>query len=103
MMPTRPPIHSPFRAPMKRHVPEDLRPSPSKRGYDRAHERRRLMLLQRNPLCVMCLAEGRPTQATVCDHIVPISQGGSMTDMANLQGLCESCHAKKRQQERRQG
>lgn len=30
-----------------------------------------------------------------CDHIVPISKGGSFYDMANLQTLCKQCHEQK--------
>jgi len=30
-----------------------------------------------------------------CDHIIPISLGGSMFDMDNLQTLCPDCHKKK--------
>lgn len=31
--------------------------------------------------------------ATVADHIVPISKGGSATDLANLRAACEPCNS----------
>lgn len=37
--------------------------------------------------------------ATDVDHIQPLSQGGATWSRANLQGLCASCHGKKRQWE----
>ncbi len=47
------------------------------------------------PLCRMCIAEGRTTPCTMVDHIIPINQGGSKWDKDNLQPLCKSHHAKK--------
>lgn len=37
--------------------------------------------------------------ATMVDHITPINQGGDKLDPRNLQQMCNSCHARKRQQE----
>ena len=55
---------------------------------DRAH------FLQSNPFCKMCLElENKHTQATVCDHIIPVTQGGSMWDWSNRQGLCKRHNA----------
>lgn len=51
--------------------------------------------LRRNPLCAVCLEQGRTTPAAVVDHIVSITDGGSRTDDNNLQGLCKSCHESK--------
>ena len=49
-----------------------------------------------NPLCVLCLElDNRTTPATVSDHIIPISKGGSIWDWSNRQPLCKSCNAKK--------
>ena len=55
--------------------------------------------LRREPLCRMCLAEGRYTAAVLVDHIVPIKQGGGALDLDNLQSLCNSCHERKSQEE----
>ena len=52
----------------------------------------RLKVLQEHPVCqvINCL-----NPASEVDHITAIQDGGSMTDRANLQALCVSCHAKK--------
>jgi len=47
------------------------------------------------PLCAMCAAKGRLTEATVSDHIRPIRQGGDPWDWANRQALCKPCHDSK--------
>lgn len=52
------------------------------------------MILRSDPLCVLCLAEGRTTLATDVDHIVPRRQGGS-DEASNLQPLCHSHHSQK--------
>ena len=53
--------------------------------------------LARQPLCQAC-PDAVP--ATEVDHIIPIKLGGAMRDSANLQSLCRTCHAEKRQAER---
>jgi 5-methylcytosine-specific restriction protein A len=57
--------------------------------------------LSRQPLCAMCLQEGRFNKAQVADHVIPIRQGGGRLDINNLQSLCWSCHSKKSKSERR--
>lgn len=52
------------------------------------------MILRSDPLCVLCLAEGRTTLATDVDHIVPRREGGS-DEASNLQSLCHSHHSQK--------
>ena len=44
--------------------------------------------------CAVC---GAP--ADEMDHVVPVSEGGSMLDPDNIQPLCRRCHAKKTRQE----
>lgn len=78
----------------------DERESATRRGYGAAHRRWREMVLARDPLCVMCKANGRIVPATVADHIVPIKRGGARFDMDNGQGLCHDCHNRKTQGER---
>lgn len=51
------------------------------------------------PLCRMCRAKGRVTEAKHVDHIIPIEQGGT-DDPDNLQSLCISCHAEKTAKDR---
>ena len=68
----------------------DPRPSACKRGYGRRWRRLRLVVLARDPVCMICHRDA----AWHADHIVPKSRGGT-DDLENLQGLCESCHNRK--------
>lgn len=43
-----------------------------------------------NPVCVSC-----SHAAKYLDHITPISAGGPVWDISNLQGLCASCNGSK--------
>jgi 5-methylcytosine-specific restriction protein A len=54
----------------------------------------RAELFSANPLCVECQRQGRVTQATQRDHIVPLAEGGADDD-TNVQGLCHECHEAK--------
>ena len=51
-----------------------------------------------NPLCECCITLGLMTDVTkgdrkgCVDHMVAISQGGSMYNLNNLLALCKSCH-----------
>ena len=51
--------------------------------------------IKNNPLCVQCKDKGIIEEAKVCDHIIPIRQGGDQWDYCNFQSLCVSCHNKK--------
>jgi 5-methylcytosine-specific restriction protein A len=42
-------------------------------------------------LCRDCNDKGRVTAATVPDHILPLSKGGTDTD-DNIRCLCKPCH-----------
>lgn len=55
--------------------------------------------LTMNPLCVMCDKEGKVVEAKVVDHIVPITQGGSVWGTFNHQPLCHKHHKSKTGQE----
>jgi 5-methylcytosine-specific restriction protein A len=74
---------------------QQRRPKPSEQGYTGEWRRIRLRFLKANPYCAdPHLKHARRHQeiaATVVDHIVPKSQGGT-DDEANLRGLCASCH-----------
>lgn len=73
--------------------------SSSDRGYGSYWRKLRQSVLNRDGwLCQVCLAEGRLTEATEVDHIIPKSSGGTDDD-ANLQAICRACHAKKTQKE----
>lgn len=56
--------------------------------------RLRKWFINQSPFCAVC---GKPGQCV--DHIKPRQLGGESYDTANLQTLCNSCHAKKRQAE----
>lgn len=61
------------------------------RGYTKQYEKTREWVFKRQPLCIVCKAEGRLTVATVTHHIKPLAEGG--TNRAdNLLPLCEGCH-----------
>jgi len=48
-----------------------------------------------NPLCVCCKEKGETTPAELVDHIIPLSQEGSLLDTNNHQSLCSKCHTYK--------
>jgi 5-methylcytosine-specific restriction protein A len=71
------------------------RASARQRGYDSTWERVRRLVLQEEPLCRLCKAEGLIEPATEVDHIVPMANGGARLDRANLQPLCRKHHSRK--------
>ena len=50
-----------------------------------------------HPICAgpdsICQKEGKVTPAKVCDHVLPVKQGGDFWDWSNRQGLCNHCNA----------
>ncbi|VWX51783.1 HNH endonuclease [Novosphingobium sp. 9U] len=70
------------------------------RDHSRAYRRLRGSLLDKEPLCRYCRAEGRIAAATVLDHIVALSLGGA-NDPANLAPACQECNAEKAKAEQR--
>lgn len=56
---------------------------------------RREILARDCGTCQVCLAAGRFALACDVDHVRPIWEGGSETDRANLQSLCDDCHKAK--------
>ncbi len=77
----------------------DSRATSSKRGYDARWRRLRRMCLRREPLCRECKAAGFDVAASVVDHIIPLSEGGT-NEFSNLQSLCVMHHNKKTARER---
>lgn len=75
--------------------PEVIR-SASKRGYNYKWRKKRIQFLKKHPLCERCKADGKYTEATVVDHIIP-HRGDEklMWDENNWQALCKPCHDKK--------
>jgi 5-methylcytosine-specific restriction protein A len=92
-MPRRPPIHRPFRRPVR-----DDRPSAAARGYDRRWQRYRLAFLREHPLCECeeCKAVGRLLPSSIVDHVIP--HRGDMElfwDPGNHQAMSKPCHDRK--------
>lgn len=74
----------------------DNRPSAAKRGYGPRWKKVRILQLTQEPLCCICIDDGRTVQATVVDHIVPHKGDQAlMWDGNNHQSLCKSCHDRK--------
>jgi len=60
----------------------------------------RLVVLNRDPLCVVCDKYGKITAAVDVDHIEPLALRPDLAfDISNLQGLCRACHNKKTTEE----
>lgn len=76
------------------------RPSPSQGNRPANWRKIAQRQLRAFPLCASCEAKGKVVVATECDHIIPISKGGSH-DLSNLQSLCSPCHALKTHNEAR--
>ena len=69
--------------------------------YGRRWRIRRALQLDKQPLCVMCKADGRITPATVADHITP-HKGDPLLFAGPLQSLCKACHDSRKQSEEKQ-
>jgi 5-methylcytosine-specific restriction enzyme A len=66
-----------------------------KRWYSTAAWRkRREHQLTIEPLCRMCLAEGRIEAATVADHAIPHRGDPDLFWHGELQSLCATCHSR---------
>lgn len=98
LMPSRPPRHNPFGAPIaaadaerKRKAAIDARRGNSAgRGYDHIWRKIRLAKLSAEPLCRRCREAGRVTAAVEVDHI----DGNSRNNAdVNLRPLCKPCHS----------
>jgi 5-methylcytosine-specific restriction protein A len=68
-----------------------------KRG--RAGQRDRAQVMAEEPLCRICLDQGRTAATQVVDHILCLAWGGT-DERSNKQGLCEPCHDAKSAAER---
>lgn len=74
---------------------KDLKGKPGKLSA-RPWMRLRAHVLNKQPLCVKCLAEGRTVAATEVDHIIPRKLAPELTyDEGNLQPLCGPHHTEK--------
>jgi len=74
------------------------------RLYGRRWGKARLWFLRRNPMCVMCQAQGVTELATVVDHIEPHRGDRKLFwDAGNWQALCKRCHDSTKQKEEKAG
>jgi 5-methylcytosine-specific restriction protein A len=56
-------------------------------------QRLRKFKLQQNPLCELCLKQGRLEVATTVHHLVAVTAGGdAFPAIDKLESLCASCH-----------
>lgn len=70
--------------------------------YDTARWRRVSIQVRKDkPLCEHCQQNGFIEPSTQTDHIVPIEHGGDKFNYHNLQALCDKCHARKTQKDKR--
>lgn len=70
--------------------------SASRRGYGSRWQKISKRYLKEHSLCTECLKQGRYTEATVVDHIVPHRGNQKLFwDKNNWQALCKPCHDKK--------
>ena len=61
--------------------------------YTTARWRRiRELQLRHHPLCAYCLARGKATPATVCDHVEPHRGDINKFLLGPFQSLCDECH-----------
>lgn len=79
---------------------------PTDKFYDKSLWRNKLrpMVLRRDPICVICIANGDtpPKPSTVADHKIPFADAPSLavawdrfTDLNNLRGICKQHHDEK--------
>jgi hypothetical protein len=109
-MPSKPPQHKPpgqqTRAQQRRTYDKRRDEQPWRRWYKTsAWQRRRLAQLTAEPLCAICLKEGRVTAATVADHVTPHRGNADLFWNGPLQSLCDEapwrCHSRVKQLEER--
>ena len=96
------------RCPEHERAYERQRGTAAERGYDAAWTKFSRNWRQQHPLCgeradgelyaehSVCAAESRVEAATATDHILSMANGGAKYDEDNLQSLCASCNARKR-------
>lgn len=78
------------------------RQTATKRVTGRRLQQMRADLFEREPLCRMCVAEGRATIATIRDHIIPLTEQGTDDD-ENIQPLCQDHSDAKTREESKRG
>ena len=97
-MPKAPPQHRSFkpaeRKPRLHRGYDRERGSASARGYDRAWQKLRSLVLAEEPLCRFCQQKGILTPAREVDHILTIRERPDLRLVrSNLRALCTPCHS----------
>lgn len=73
-----------------------VRGTTTQRGYGGRWQTLRKRFILQHPYCQECLKQGKLTEATDVDHIVPHRGCARLLfDEANLQALCHECHSRK--------
>ena len=75
-------------------APAPTRKTANTKPYDAAWKKLRDAVLQAEPLCRICRANGLVTAADQVDHIMPKLLGG-LDEWTNCQPLCGPCHREK--------
>lgn len=70
-----------------------FRPDGSYRYDDAAWRRVRTEVLERDGGLCQVRLKGCTVEAAAVDHIIPVSDGGTLFDPANLRACCRSCNA----------
>lgn len=99
-MPMKPPIHGQAERQQRRREAERAcdarRGTSAARGYDGTWRKLRQVFIRQNPLCAMCMQQGRIVPAKEVDHIRPHRGDNALRmDWDNLQALCKPCHSRK--------
>jgi 5-methylcytosine-specific restriction enzyme A len=91
-MPQRP---ARYRPTPKRPTPSEAsRPTAAQRGYGYRWQQARLSFLAAHPLCIDCSKQGRVTEATTIDHVIPHKGNEELFwDVSNWESCCASCHS----------
>lgn len=105
-MPTMPPTFRPKGLPApeerRRQYDRERAQRPWRQWYQTARwQRIRDSQLTDEPLCRMCLAEGRVTAAVVCDHVEPHRGDPHGFWNGPFQSLCKPHHDSEKQREDR--
>jgi 5-methylcytosine-specific restriction protein A len=91
-MPQRPPVFRPAGATTSTAPPRRGKGA-NARGYTYRWQKESRLFLQLNPLCVECERQGRVTEATCVDHVVPHrGDQARFWDVSNWAPLCLHCH-----------
>lgn len=94
-MPRSAPKHKPMHRLAPKHNPSSDAERYGQGRGGRPWRRLRDRVMERDGhLCQPCQRRGVLTLATECDHIVPVSKGGTDAE-TNLEAICGACHRAK--------